>query len=147
MVLLRYLDFFITLTFSVRIVNQPRNSSGSFINEPWAHIFLSSIHLRIFFRAIRARFCGNCHPYQALIALYVQPDNRGKALGLLAIVASLAVILWPIAGGFITTYLGWNWIFFINFPIGITAVYSGMGKIRGNSISRKPKPLISPVRF
>jgi EmrB/QacA subfamily drug resistance transporter len=44
---------------------------------------------------------------------------RGRALGFVAMFASLGIALGPAIGGFLTTYLSWHWIFFINVPVGI----------------------------
>jgi EmrB/QacA subfamily drug resistance transporter len=45
-----------------------------------------------------------------------------QALAFLAIPAMIGPVVGPPLGGFITTYLDWRWIFFINIPIGILGV-------------------------
>ena len=50
------------------------------------------------------------------------PSERGKALGLNAVVVALGVSTGPTLGGIITTHLSWRWIFFVNIPIGIIGV-------------------------
>lgn len=49
--------------------------------------------------------------------------ERGKYIGILSSVFALASLLGPLVGGFITEYLSWRWIFFINAPIGLIALY------------------------
>jgi len=49
-------------------------------------------------------------------------SERGRALGLNAVVVALGVSTGPTLGGIITTYLSWRWIFFVNIPIGIIGV-------------------------
>src|SRR6266516_3967621 len=49
-------------------------------------------------------------------------SERGKALGLNAVVVALGVSTGPTLGGIITTHLSWRWIFFVNIPIGIIGV-------------------------
>jgi EmrB/QacA subfamily drug resistance transporter len=44
------------------------------------------------------------------------------AIGIWAGVAAMALAIGPLAGGLITEQLGWNWIFFINVPVGILAI-------------------------
>ena len=50
------------------------------------------------------------------------PRDRAKYMGILGSVFGLADVMGPILGGVITDTLGWRWVFFINVPIGITAV-------------------------
>jgi len=48
--------------------------------------------------------------------------ERAKYMGILASVFGLADVLGPILGGVITDTFGWRWVFFINVPVGISAV-------------------------
>ncbi|MFG2096466.1 DHA2 family efflux MFS transporter permease subunit [Streptomyces sp. NPDC048612] len=51
------------------------------------------------------------------------PRLRGRAFGLFGVIAGLAPVVGPVAGGFLLAHLGWRWIFFLNVPVGIvTAV-------------------------
>lgn len=47
------------------------------------------------------------------------PADRGKYQGFVAAVFGLSSVIGPTLGGFITDTLSWNWIFFINLPVGI----------------------------
>lgn len=55
----------------------------------------------------------------AIITNAVPPENRGKALSVTAIAVALGLCVGPVAGGTLSTLLGWQSIFFINIPIGI----------------------------
>ncbi|HEU5228540.1 MAG TPA: MFS transporter [Ktedonobacteraceae bacterium] len=55
----------------------------------------------------------------ALLTSAFPANERGKALGLNAIVVALGVSVGPTLGGLITAYLSWRWIFYVNVPIGI----------------------------
>jgi EmrB/QacA subfamily drug resistance transporter len=55
----------------------------------------------------------------AVITRVFPPDRRGAAMGLWGSVAGLATLVGPILGGVLVDGLGWEWIFFINVPIGI----------------------------
>jgi len=48
--------------------------------------------------------------------------ERGRALGLNAVVVALGVSAGPTLGGIITDHLTWRWIFFVNVPIGIIGI-------------------------
>ncbi|GAB2725521.1 DHA2 family efflux MFS transporter permease subunit [Nocardia thraciensis] len=57
----------------------------------------------------------------AVITRTFPPDRRGAAMGLWGGVAGLATLVGPILGGVLVDWQGWNWIFYINVPIGIIA--------------------------
>jgi len=61
----------------------------------------------------------------AMITAYVPMALKGKAMGTSFAFAALGMTLAPVAGGLLTQYLSWNWIFYINIPIGIVAVLLG----------------------
>ena len=44
--------------------------------------------------------------------------QRGMAIGIWAGVSALALAIGPLLGGIITEHISWNWIFFVNVPIG-----------------------------
>ena len=50
------------------------------------------------------------------------PDRRGVALSVWGATAGVATLLGPLAGGVLVDRLGWEWIFFVNVPIGIIGV-------------------------
>ena len=58
----------------------------------------------------------------ALIAGAFHGRERGVAFGVYGGVIGGAVAIGPIVGGLITSGIGWEWIFFVNVPIGIGAV-------------------------
>jgi EmrB/QacA subfamily drug resistance transporter len=62
----------------------------------------------------------------ALIATVFPPHRRGRAFGFMTFGWSIGAILGVLLGGVITTVLGWRFIFFINLPIGVTAVAFGL---------------------
>jgi MFS family permease len=45
--------------------------------------------------------------------------------------ASLGIALGPAIGGFLTTYLSWHWVFFINVPVGIAGFFIALRTIPG----------------
>jgi EmrB/QacA subfamily drug resistance transporter len=50
------------------------------------------------------------------------PQERGKALGIFSSVTGLALIAGPAIGGAVSEGLAWQWIFWINVPIGVIAI-------------------------
>ncbi|MGM7645692.1 DHA2 family efflux MFS transporter permease subunit [Nocardia sp. JW2] len=57
----------------------------------------------------------------AVITRTFPPDRRGAAMGLWGAVAGLATLIGPILGGVLVDGLGWEWIFFVNLPVGVIA--------------------------
>jgi len=55
----------------------------------------------------------------ALITRTFPPAKRGAAMGVWGIVAGVATMVGPLLGGILTDSLGWEWIFFINLPVGL----------------------------
>jgi EmrB/QacA subfamily drug resistance transporter len=58
----------------------------------------------------------------ALIGQEFQGRDRATAFGVWGATIGGAVAIGPLVGGLITEHLGWEWIFFVNIPIGITAI-------------------------
>jgi EmrB/QacA subfamily drug resistance transporter len=69
----------------------------------------------------------------AMVTAYIPMDQRGKAMGIVMTLAGLGTALGPTIGGFLTQYLSWHWIFFINVPVGIGAVILGAREIPASS--------------
>lgn len=53
-------------------------------------------------------------------------ERRGAAMGAWGATASLSTLTGPVLGGVITEYVGWEWIFFVNVPIGVLSVIAVM---------------------
>ena len=62
----------------------------------------------------------------AIIADTFPPNVRGTAFGYLSLGWTSGAVLGIVLGGVITTYVGWEYIFFINIPIGIAATVLGV---------------------
>jgi EmrB/QacA subfamily drug resistance transporter len=58
----------------------------------------------------------------SIITATFPPRERGAALGIWAGVSAMALAIGPLVGGLITEHIGWNWIFFINVPVGIAGL-------------------------
>ncbi|UED88395.1 MFS transporter [Streptomyces profundus] len=57
-----------------------------------------------------------------LISASVPPARRGAAFGIWGAVNGLAVAAGPLVGGAITEHLSWQWIFWLNVPIGLALI-------------------------
>ena len=55
----------------------------------------------------------------AVITRIFPADRRGQAMALWGATAGVATLVGPILGGILVDAFGWEWIFFINIPVGI----------------------------
>ncbi len=58
----------------------------------------------------------------SIITATFAPAERGAALGIWAGVSAMALAIGPLVGGLITEHVGWDWIFFVNVPIGVVGL-------------------------
>jgi EmrB/QacA subfamily drug resistance transporter len=78
----------------------------------------------IVFRGIQGLGAGALFPISlAVIGDLFTPAERGKYQGLFGAVFGLSSIVGPLLGGFLTEHASWHWIFYVNLPIGIVALY------------------------
>ena len=83
-----------------------------------------SLSQLIVFRLAQGFFGGGLQPNQQSIILDTfPPAKRGAAFGVAAIATIVAPVLGPTLGGIITDQATWRWIFFINVPVGMFAVF------------------------
>jgi EmrB/QacA subfamily drug resistance transporter len=55
----------------------------------------------------------------SIITATFAPRERGRAIGIWAGVSAMALAIGPLVGGLLVEHVNWNWIFFINVPVGI----------------------------
>ena len=58
----------------------------------------------------------------SIITATFPPRQRGTAIGIWAGVSAMALAIGPLVGGLLVEHVNWNWIFFINVPIGIAGL-------------------------
>jgi EmrB/QacA subfamily drug resistance transporter len=72
----------------------------------------------------------------ALLSAAYRREERARALGIFSGVTGLALIAGPVVGGAVADGLAWQWIFWINLPIGLVLVplvFSRIGESRGSA--------------
>jgi EmrB/QacA subfamily drug resistance transporter len=66
----------------------------------------------------------------ALLSAAFPPERRGTAIGLFSAVTGIAVALGPLVGGAIAEGIDWEWIFWLNVPIGLIAMPLVLSRIK-----------------
>jgi MFS family permease len=77
----------------------------------------------------------------ALLNAAFPPQRRGWAMGVFGSVTGLAVIVGPVLGGAITQGLAWQWIFWLNVPIGLLAIPLALRRLTESYGPRVPLDL------
>jgi len=79
-----------------------------------------SLEMLIVFRAIQGLGAALMTPQtMAVITRTFPPQRRGAAMGLWGATSGVAMLVGPLAGGLLVDGLGWEWIFFVNLPVGV----------------------------
>ncbi len=85
--------------------------------------FSQNIDQLIIFRAIQGLGGGGLMALaMATIGDVIPPRERGRYQGYFAAVFGTSSVLGPVLGGWFADGPGWEWIFFINVPIGLVAL-------------------------
>src|SRR4051794_10868989 len=69
----------------------------------------------------------------ALLAQEFHGRERGTALGIWGATTGAAVAVGPLVGGLLVDSLGWEWIFFVNVPVGAAALFVIFTRVRETS--------------
>src|SRR5438105_341604 len=76
-----------------------------------------------------------------ILSAAVPPERRGVALGAWGGISGLAVALGPLVGGAVVSGLSWNWIFWLNVPIGLALVPMAIFRLRETHGANNPLDL------
>ncbi len=83
-----------------------------------------SLETLILFRVLQGAVAGPMIPLSQSLLLAAYPvEKKGMALALWSMTVIVAPIFGPILGGWFSDNLHWSWIFFINVPIGMLALW------------------------
>jgi MFS transporter, DHA2 family, multidrug resistance protein len=86
--------------------------------------FAPTLPFLIIFRVIQGACGGGLQPLSQAILLEVfPPQERGKAMAFWGLGIVVAPMLGPVVGGWLTDNYSWRWVFYVNVPIGVLAVF------------------------
>ena len=77
----------------------------------------------VIFRLLQGAFGAGVVPLsQAVLLDTYPPHKQGQAMSIWSVGIMIGPILGPTLGGYLTEWLSWRWVFYINVPIGILTV-------------------------
>ena len=93
-------------------------------------IFAPSLEVLVFCRVVQASGTAVMMPLlMTTVMTLVPPQNRGKMMGNISVVMSLAPAAGPVVGGLVINYLPWHFIFILVLPIALIALTLGMRRM------------------
>ncbi len=93
-------------------------------------------------RVVQGAMAGFMVPLsQALLLRNYPPEKRGMALAIWGMTVVVAPIVGPLLGGWITDNAHWEWIFFINLPIGVIATIGVWQLLKDRETPLRRRPL------
>ena len=102
----------------------------------------SSLGMLIICRILQGAAAGPLIPLSQSLLLACYPrEKRGIALSLWSMTIVLAPILGPILGGYICDNYTWNWIFFVNVPVGAVCLVALRIPMAGRETATAKNPI------
>jgi EmrB/QacA subfamily drug resistance transporter len=78
-----------------------------------------------------------------IMTTFEEGAERNKALGIWGAMGGSGAAVGVLAGGVLTKYLGWEWIFFVNVPVGVIAFLLTPRLVRESRSEHRPTPDIA----
>src|SRR6478735_1622538 len=75
-----------------------------------------------------------------IMTTFEEGPERNKALGIWGAIGGSGAAVGVLAGGVLTKYFGWEWIFFVNVPVGIAAFLLAPRFVRESRSDRESSP-------
>ncbi|MDR2093460.1 MAG: DHA2 family efflux MFS transporter permease subunit [Azoarcus sp.] len=93
-----------------------------FVLASWLCGLSRSLDMLITFRVVQGLVAGPMIPLSQSLLLQCYPEaKRGTSLAIWSMTTTVAPVIGPILGGWISDNMAWGWIFYINIPAGLLA--------------------------
>jgi EmrB/QacA subfamily drug resistance transporter len=103
--------------------------------------FSSSIGALIGFRVLQGAAGALTMPIGQIIMVRAAGKERiARVMGITSIPIVMAPIFGPVIGGLLVEHLGWQWIFFVNLPVGLAAIPLSLWLLPRDEVSNAPLP-------
>ena len=100
-----------------------------------------SLPMLLFMRVLQGLGGGALAPIsQAILMESFPPKRQGAAQAVFGLGVVVAPVIGPVLGGWLTDSYSWRWIFYINVPIGILAIWAIQQTVEDPPWVRKSKP-------
>jgi EmrB/QacA subfamily drug resistance transporter len=83
----------------------------------------------------------------AIIISVFPMTERGIALGIVSSMVAVGLMSGPVMGGFLVSWGGWQWVFWINIPLGLVAFFTGWYLLPQDKPEGKQEPFDYPGAF
>ncbi len=91
--------------------------------EAWGGALGGGMLQLVIFRAVQGIGAGAfASTAFSIIADLYPPQQQAKYQGILGAVYGLSSVIGPLLGGFLTDFVSWRWVFYVNIPIGLVAL-------------------------
>jgi len=99
-----------------------------------------NLGLLVFARVLQGLGGGALMPVGMAIALELfPPERRGRAMAMWGVATMAAPAIGPTAGGWLIEAVSWHWLFFINIPIGVGVLLTGLRLLHDSGpVERRP---------
>ena len=104
------------------------------------------VGMLILARVVQGLGAGMMTPQtMSMITRMFSPQQRGQAMAVWGATAGVATLVGPLAGGVLVDRLGWEWIFFVNVPVGVVGLVMAVVLIPDLPVHRHRFDLIGMV--
>jgi len=113
-----------------------------FVLASWLCGLAPKIEALVLCRVLQGLVAGPMVPLsQALLLSSYPPAMAGTAMALWGMTVLVAPVVGPLLGGWITDQISWEWIFYINIPVGLLAAALTWSIFRGRERPTRRVPL------
>jgi DHA2 family multidrug resistance protein len=116
-------------------------SVGGFVLTSMACGLATSIEGMVVFRFLQGCFGAPLVPIAQATMLDTYPrEKTGSAMAMFGMGVMLGPILGPSLGAYLTEYYNWRWVFFINVPLGVIALFGIQAAIKDPAHRDRDRP-------